>query len=73
MDDTKRGFKEGVEAARYFGSEFQANPGSDKMEYLDAIADYFREDATWKDLTNKEKEAAKEAFRKGVEAEKRLQ
>jgi len=73
MNKIKRGFEEGVEAARYFGSEYQANPGSDQLEYFDSIADYFRKDALWSDLSSKEKQAAREAFKKGVEAEKRCQ
>lgn len=71
--DIKRGTEEALKAARYFGAEYQANPGSDRMEYLDDVADYLGADLTWKDLTREQKKPLLEAFKRGIEAEKACQ
>lgn len=65
-------FEKGVEAARYFGAEFQANPGSNRQEYLDSCANYFGKDC-FRDLGPKEKGACRDAFNAGIKAEKELQ
>jgi hypothetical protein len=72
MDDVSRGFQEGVKAARYFGAEFQANPGSHKVDYLNDAADYFCKGATIKDLSTSERKALYEAFNAGMKAESKL-
>ena len=70
MNDPKKGFKEGVFAARQFGAEFTANPGSSRREYLNDAAWYFGEDKTYSNLTAEEREALNTAFAEGVKAEK---
>ena len=70
MNEPKKGFKEGVFAARQFGAEFVANPGSSKMEYLNDAAFYFGEGKTYAKLTAEERAALVEAFNAGMRAEK---
>lgn len=70
MNEPKKGFKEGVFAARQFGAEFVANPGSSKMDYLNDAAWYFGEGKTYATLTPEEKVALGEAFNAGMRAEK---
>jgi hypothetical protein len=72
MDTIKRGFEEGVRAARYMGTEFQANPGSSRREYLDSSAWYFGYD-TYAEMPDKERQACAESFNAGVKAERELQ
>ena len=56
------------------GAEYQANPGSSRMEYLDSAAWYFGEDKDeLKDLSADEKAALHKAFREGQDAERKLQ
>jgi hypothetical protein len=70
MNDPKKGFKEGVFAARQFGAEFKANPGSSRMEYLNDAAWYFGEGKTYSTLTAEEKAALLKAFAEGERAER---
>ena len=58
--------------ARYFGSEFQANPGSDRGEYLDSLAMDLGK-AWWLELPTEIRAPLMEAFREGIAREKRLQ
>lgn len=69
MSDIKKGFDEGVKAARYFGTEFQANPGSDMDEYLSDCASYFGFDS-FMEMPAKEKAACLAAFNEGIKAER---
>jgi hypothetical protein len=73
MDSIKKGFKEGVFAARQFGAEFVANPGSSRMEYLNDAALYFGEGKTYSTLTSEERQALQKAFAEGMKAEKDCQ
>jgi hypothetical protein len=74
MNEPKKGFKEGVFAARQFGAEFVANPGSSRIEYLNDAAWYFGEGKTYATLTAEEKFALCEAFSEGgMRAEKEAQ
>lgn len=69
-----RNKERGAFAARQFGAEWQANPGSSKMEYLDSAAYYFREDVEkFMQLTDEEKVICRSEFAAGVEAERLLQ
>jgi hypothetical protein len=64
----------GAKAAFQFGAEYQANPGSSRMEYLDDAAKDFREGVeTIADLSADEKKACFAEFNRGVETEKSLQ
>jgi len=64
----------GLFAAKQFGAEYQANPGSSRAEYLDASAHYFGQDKeSFTDLTKEEKAACLQAFEKGIKAEKEFQ
>jgi len=66
-----RNFARGVKVAHSFGAEFQANPGSDKQEYLDSSAFYFRDDVEeFRQLTPEERRALLVAFTKGIKAER---
>lgn len=61
----------GIIAARQFGAEWQANPGSSRRDYLDSAAYYFDDDKeTFADLSPEEKIACRKAFEEGVNAEK---
>lgn len=62
----------GRAAARYFGSECQANPGSTFYEYKDDIADHYGYER-WEDMPRDLQTEAKAAFREGREAERSLQ
>lgn len=69
-----RNKEKGAFAARQFGAEFQANPGSSRREYLDSAAYYFREGVeSFSELTEEEKAICRKAFDDGVAAEKALQ
>lgn len=72
--DMERNYEAGIKAARYMGAEYQANPGSSRMEYIDSAAWYFGPDKECqKDLTKEEREALHKAFREGQAAERDLQ
>lgn len=58
--------------ARYFGSEFQANPGSDKMEYLDSVAMKLGKEL-FRDLDPATRRSIRMAFAEGIAREKRHQ
>jgi hypothetical protein len=74
MDIGTRSKERGIFAARQFGAEHQANPGSSRREYLDSSAYYFRDGVeSFSQLTDEEKEACRSAFQKGVAAERLLQ
>jgi len=61
----------GIFAAKQFGAEYQANPGSSRREYLDSAAYYFRQDVeSFSQLTPEEREACQKAFREGIDAER---
>lgn len=70
MDEPKKGMKEGIFAAKQFGAEFEANPGSSRMEYLNDAAFYFGEGKTYSTLTQEERDALNKAFSEGIQAEK---
>jgi len=72
MNDQKRGKKEGGYAARQFGAEYQANPGSSRREYLDSAAWYYGKEL-FSDLTADEAKSCIENFNAGIQAEKKLQ
>jgi hypothetical protein len=72
MDPTKRGKKEGASAARYFGSEYQANPGSSRRDYLNDSAWYFGVD-DYKKLSPEDREVCDREFAAGIAAERKLQ
>lgn len=72
MNNQKRGTKEGLFAARQFGAEFQANPGSSRMEYLDSAAWYFGVES-FAELSEEQKWQCKAAFDQGIKAERALQ
>ena len=69
----EKSINQAKKAAKEFGAEYQANPGSDRMEYLDSIAFYVREGVHfWKDLNQSEKIVLINEFNLGVEAEKNI-
>jgi hypothetical protein len=70
MNEIKKGFDQGVFAARQFGAEYVANPGSSKMEHLNDAAWYFGEGKTYATLTAEERDALNKAFNEGMKAEK---
>lgn len=70
MDKIKTGFDQGVFAARQFGAEFIANPGSSRMDYLNDAAFYFGEGKTYSKLTPDERKALNKAFTEGEQAER---
>ena len=56
------------------GAEYQANPGSSRIEYLDSAAYYFSEDIEkFSDLSDDDKAACRKAFEEGVREERGLQ
>ena len=73
MQEIKKGHKEGIFAAKQFGAEYQANPGSSRMEYLNDAAWYFGEGKTYATLTAKERTELNTAFNAGIQAEKLAQ
>jgi hypothetical protein len=69
-----RNLERGRRASYECGAEYQANPGSNRREYFDSAAFYFRNDVEYfNDLTLEEKNILMEEFWKGVKAEKALQ
>lgn len=67
----KRSPTNGLIAAKQFGAEYQANPGSSRREYLDSSAYYFGEDKEcFSDLSQEEKSALLKAFQEGINEEK---
>lgn len=69
-----RNKEKGAVAARQFGAELQANPGSSRREYLDSSAYYFRDGVeSFSQLTEEEKEICRREFDAGIAAEKALQ
>jgi len=74
MKKTKRNHEMGIFAAKQFGAEFQANPGSSRKDYLDSSAYYFREDVeSFSQLNDTEKAACLAAFNEGIDAERKFQ
>ena len=70
MNEPKKGFEQGVFAAKQFGAEYVANPGSSKLEYLNNAAWYFGEGKTYATLTADERKALNVAFNEGMKAER---
>lgn len=69
-----RNLEKGKTAARQFGAEYQANPGSNRHEYLDDSAFYFGESfESFQDLPEDLKIICRDEFQKGIEQEKLLQ
>jgi hypothetical protein len=62
--------KRALAAAKYFGAEYEVNPGSSRMEYMDDCAYYFGK--TWKELSQEDKNAISVAFEKGRAEERAL-
>ena len=60
-------------AARYFGAECQANPGTSFSDYASDIALRYGKGKKWSDLTKEEMAAARAAFSQGREEERALQ
>lgn len=75
MNTPKRGEKEALQAARYFGAEYQANlpHGDSRFDYYENIAWYYGEGKKWADLPPDFKAAAVTLFNEGVQAEKKHQ
>lgn len=73
MSNCKRGpiNAKGQEAARYFGAECEANPGSSWSDYAEDCASYYGK-SKWRDLTPDEKAEALAAFNAGRKDERRL-
>ena len=70
----ERNYEAGIKAAFQMGAEYQANPGSSRMEYINNAAWYFGPDKeSQKDLTPEERDALRKAFREGQAAERELQ
>lgn len=70
----ERNYEAGIKAARYFGAEYQANPGSSLREYIESAAWYFGPDKeTQSDLSSSEKTELQKAFQEGRQAERALQ
>lgn len=72
MNKPKRGFNEGKFAARSFGAEYQANPGSSRTDYLNDAAWYFGKEKI-SELNEEERKALYEEFAAGIKAEKEAQ
>lgn len=74
MNKPKKSKEAGARAARQFGAEYQANPGSSRMEYLDSAACYFREGVDRvKDLDKEESAILFREFKEGMKAERECQ
>lgn len=70
----QRSSEYGPKAAKAFGAEYQANPGSSRKEYLDSSAYYFGNDKEkFSDLSPEEKTICLKEFNAGVAQEKALQ
>jgi len=67
----------GRRAARYFGAEAEANPGTFfQYDYADTIAFYWGygeeyEDGLWKKMTAEEQAEARQLFKEGRRAERK--
>lgn len=69
-----RSFEIGKRVSYQSGAEYQANPGTNRREYLNDSAIYFRKGVkTINDLTPRERTALMSEFNRGVAAEKKLQ
>jgi acyl-CoA reductase-like NAD-dependent aldehyde dehydrogenase len=68
----ERDLEEAVAAARYFGAEYQANPGSSRSEYMESIAMKLGQER-WFSLTPEQRRVCGNAFEEGRRAEKKLQ
>jgi len=66
------GMEEGIFAAKQFGAEFQANPGSSRQEYRENAAWYFGKESV-SELTTEEALALNTGFYEGIRREKSLQ
>ncbi len=60
-----------LRAARYWGAEFAANPGSSRSEYLQSIAMKLGKDR-WFDLPPEQRNPLMAAFNEGIRAERKL-
>jgi hypothetical protein len=73
LNKPKRGPERGAFAARQFGAEWVANPGSSRQEYLNDSAYYFGEDKEkFSDLSADEKAVCLREFNAGAAAERSL-
>jgi hypothetical protein len=72
VNEPERGREEGKRAARYFGAEYQANPGSDRLEYYESIAWYY-EKGSWAEMSDDERQEAIFEFNEGIKRERRAQ
>ena len=72
MEEPKRGREEGKVVAKYFGTEYQANPGSSRMEYYDSIAWYYGHEK-WSEMKDDERQEAAKLFEAGVRKEQKAQ
>lgn len=61
-----------LQAARYWGAEFQANPGDARSEYLDSIAMKLGKEQ-WSDISRDQRTILLKAFHEGMSAERALQ
>jgi hypothetical protein len=74
MKPNQRNKEIGAKAAREMGAEYQANPGSSRIEYLNDSAYYFRDGVEkLSDLTPEEREICQREFAAGIAAEKACQ
>ena len=62
--------KKALAAAKYFGAEYEANPGSSRMEYLGDCSHYFGK--PWNELSQEDKNEIIAAFERGRAEEKKL-
>lgn len=60
-----------LRAAKYFGAEYAANPGSSRLEYMESIALKMGK-KTWSELAFDDKRQFSRAFDEGVREEKAL-
>ena len=72
MNDPERGRTAGRKAARYFGAEFQANPGDSMADHRYNMAWYYGH-KSWSEMLEDERTEAMELFEAGKKAEKACQ
>lgn len=74
MNKPKRDPKQGAFAARQFGAEWVANPGSSRQDYLNDSAYYFGEGMEkFSDLNAEDRAVCIREFNAGAAAERGLQ
>lgn len=69
---TEPSMEEALSAARYWGAEYQANPGSSRSEYMESIAMKLGKER-WFDLPAEQRNPLTQAFNEGVRAEQKAQ